>query len=385
MNRKAFLSTALALTLPLQATSLALAAPQDTAPAEEAAEDAAEDAGKTDPAVEEVFEDDGAEINDWEALDAELRGLDSLKQDYKPMTDIWGYGRVSFFQQKDGGRMGVNMDNIRLNFTGRTGDYSYRLTTELSSGVAGLQDAWISTALGEEISFTFGLFRTPFLRSGLIEARDLLFIARTRNGIFYSQRDQGVMLNGDHGRFHWAAAVQNGADGTIDRSLATIQSDVNVIGEPPLPWEGAYKAGSNTRLTLGAGLSNDDAASDGTAYSIQAYGIHRGVSVQAEWLDYGADYSLVNPTEQRGGTSPWSVTTSYMIVAERYELALRYDDFDDQKSPLNYNRRTLTVGINRYIEGHDIKWQLNYAAAHKGGEQDGLQDALVAIGLTASF
>ena len=36
--------------------------------------------------------------------------------------------------------------------------------------------------MGDEIAFTLGQFKIPLLRSGLVEARDLLFIARTRNG-----------------------------------------------------------------------------------------------------------------------------------------------------------------------------------------------------------
>ena len=254
-----------------------------------------------------------------------------------------------------------------------------------------LEDAWMRTTIGEEIGVTFGQFKIPFLRSGLLEARDLLFIARTRNGIYYSRRDQGMMVQGDHGRLHWSLAGQNGADGQTERMLTTFHTKVNVVGERELPWEGAYRAGSNTRLTLGAGISNDDAASDGTAYSVEAYLVHKGISVHAEWLDYGNDYSLVTPLEQRGGTSPWSITASYMIVPEKYEFAIRFDDFDDNRTPLNYDRQTLTIGINRYIHGHDLKWQLNYADAAKNGVHsnplltDGPHEKILALGLTFSF
>lgn len=361
----------------LPATAATPLAPQDEAP------------------VEDMEEED-----EWAVLDKELQALESLEYTYEPSAEIWGYGRVNLFHNEDTRSTGVNLDNIRLNLTGASGMYSYRVTTELrggpNSGQAGtmdLQDAWLSAPVGEELAFTFGQFKIPFLRSGLVEARDLLFIARTRNGIYYSRRDQGLMVNGDHGRFHWAVAGQNGADGQAERWLLTASARVNVIGEQELPWEGAYGARSLTRLTFGAGVSNDDASSNGTAVALDAYLVHKRFSFQAEWLDYARGYTLVDPIEQRGGTSPWSLTASYMILPEKYELALRYDDFDDEHSPRIYDRQTVTLGINRYLLGHDLKWQLNYILAHKGGtgstvplqQDDGGHEAIVALGLTASF
>jgi hypothetical protein len=328
------------------------------------------------------------EVDEWALLDQELQALESLHYTYEPSAEIWGYGRVNLFHRKEGDNAGVNLDNIRLNLTGAVGRTSYRVTTDLGPGNLNLQDAWLSVPMGDELAFTLGQFKIPFLRSGLVEARDLLFIARTRNGIYYSRRDQGVMVNGDHGRFHWAIAGQNGADSLTERILTTANVRLNVIGPEELPWEGAYGARSLTRLTCGAGVSNDDAARNGTAFALDANLVHRRFSLQGEWLDYGEAYNLVDALEQRGGTSPWSITTSFMLVPDKYELALRYDDFDDVSRPLDYHRRTFTLGVNRYIQGHDLKWQLNYVAAHKGGSSaldDGPNDAIVALGLTASF
>jgi hypothetical protein len=49
------------------------------------------------------------------------------------------------------------------------------------------------------------------------------------------------------------------------------------------------------------------------------------------------------------------------------------------------DRKTVSIGINRYLQGHDIKWQLNYAYSHKGGIVDGNHDPVIGLGLTASF
>jgi len=335
------------------------------------------------------------EVDEWTDLDREIQALDNLDFYDEPAAELWGYTRVSLFQQDDSSAAGVNLDNLRLNLTGSVSDYSYRITTDLAPGHLDLQDAWLSVPVGDQVAFTFGQFKFPMLRSGLVEARDLLLIARTRNGIYWSRRDQGVMANGHHGRFHWALAGQNGYDGISDRWTVTASARVNVIGEQELPWEGAYGAQSLTRLTFGAGVSDDQASSHGTAVAVDAYLVHKRFSLQAEWLDYARGYS--NPDgipesdkipeleEQYGSTSPWSVTASYMLVQDKFELAVRYDEFDDVHEPEDFRRRTLTVGSNLYIEGHDLKWQLNYAAAHKGGDDDGLHDHVLALGVTASF
>lgn len=324
------------------------------------------------------------ELDEWAELDQELAGLQGEVYERKPVAELWGYGRTNLFYQDQPDSFAVNIDNVRLNLTGQVTDYNYRVTVEFASGRAQILDAWLSTSLGEDFGFTIGQFRSPFIRSGLVEASDTLMIARTRNGVFYSQRDRGVMFHGNHDRLHWRLAVQNGANGQLERQLTTGHVEVNLIGEPNLPHEGAFGAGDTTRLTVGAGVSNDDTTSDGTAIAVEANYVNKEFSLQAEWLDYDADYSLVD-LEQRGNTQPWSVTAGYMIVPDKYELALRYDDFDDVASPMSFDRRTLTGGINRYLEGHAIKWQLNVAAAHKGGDADGLHDLVAAIGLTASF
>lgn len=328
----------------------------------------------------------------WAELDRELSSLESLDVEAFPGPYIWGYTRVNF-AWSDELRVppnfeklrGINLDNIRLNVSGETSGFEYRLTGEAQGGTLTLLDAWAAFPVGEEVSTTVGRFITPFLRSGVVEARDLLFITRTRNGVFYNVRDQGVMFNGDHGRLHWAAAAQNGADGNREDWLTTANIKVNLAGEDELPWEGAYAAGPGTRLSLGLAISDDGALNDGTAWALDAYLVHRGLSVQAEWLDYGKGYDNTFVGEQRGDTQPWSVTTSYMVVPEKYELALRFDNFDDRRSPQDFKRQTWTFGINRYIQGHDLKWQLNCADARKSGSSDGPHEQLVALGLTLSF
>jgi len=199
------------------------------------------------------------------------------------------------------------------------------------------------------------------------------------------QGGDGVMVNGDHGRFHWALASQNGALINDSSQRVTGSVRVNLIGQRELPWEGAYRAGDQTRLTAGIAVSDDDSVSEGLAWNADLYLIHQRFSFAAEIVDYEEGYSLDVPLEQRGDTTPWSATPSSLLVPETYEVALRYDDFDDRSQPLDYDRKLWTVGLNRYIRGHELKWQLNYQYADFSGSEDGDSGSRIALGLTASF
>lgn len=335
--------------------------------------------------------------DEWVELDRELESLGARKQEQEfEGPELWGYLRTNIahrhFSNSGGGDENStfgSIDNLRFNAQGSVGrNFRYRLTSEAQSGTMTIEDAWVKAAIGNYMGFTMGRFRTPFLRSGLIEAQDLLFIVRTRNGVYWSRRTDGAMLSGDHGRFHWNGALQNGADGLRDRFQSSLNATVDIIGLAPLRWEGAYEGGSTTRLNLGASITNDSASAadgDGTAYAIEGYLVHHRFSLQAEWMHYESAYSIPDPGEQRGGTSPWSITGSYMLVPKKYELALRFDEFDDHSGAFSRDRQTTTIGVNRYILGHDLKWQLNYAYAQKGGADDGPHENIIALGLTLAF
>jgi hypothetical protein len=71
------------------------------------------------------------------------------------------------------------------------------------------------------------------------------------------------------------------------------------------------------------------------------------------------------------------VTASFMLDPERYEVALRYEMLDDVN-----DAKALTLGINRYVAGHDVKWVLNVADVSSDLDtQDGL---VVGLGLTVN-
>ena len=155
---------------------------------------------------------------EWPELDRELEALNEALTADTNGPRLWGYVRTNIaksdeFRDPAGTALGgVLLDNVRLAVDGNVERYSYRVSGDLAGGTLQLEDAYVDVTIGEGIYGTIGQFKSPFLRSGMVEARDLLFIARSRNGVFASIRDQGVKFAGDHDRLHWGLAAQNGAD-----------------------------------------------------------------------------------------------------------------------------------------------------------------------------
>ena len=48
------------------------------------------------------------EVDEWTALDREIQALDNLDFYDEPAAELWGYTRVSLFQQDDSSAAGVN-------------------------------------------------------------------------------------------------------------------------------------------------------------------------------------------------------------------------------------------------------------------------------------
>ncbi|MCA8980428.1 MAG: hypothetical protein KDC14_10415, partial [Planctomycetes bacterium] len=65
-----------------------------------------------------------------------------------------------------------------------------------------------------------------------------------------------------------------------------------------------------------------------------------------------------------GDNTPFTVTGSYLFNGD-WEVALRYQGHDD--TPLtgamagDFAENTASVVVNKYVSGHDVKWQAQYA------------------------
>lgn len=338
--------------------------------------------------------------SDWATLDKELEGLagELRSADAGP---VWsGFLRTTYAVSSenavdsngddvvDAEFAGFTLENVRLAVNGETAGYTYCVSFDFGGLEPGpqLRDAWIGVKAWGAATVYVGSMRAPFLRTALLPESTNLFVLRTRNGFLWTTRDTGLRVDNDFGGVRLRLGQQNGDDGTGDKLRSTARLEWDVMGGAASQVEGAYGAPEGPRLNLGAAITNDAAlegdelalAVDAVATWGSAWG---GFALQAELVNYGDGYdTLADPNaalDLEGDTTPWSLTGSWTFM-EGWEAALRWEDYDESV----FQREVLTIGVNKYVSGHDLKWQANWISI------DGVEAAqndFIAVGATLAF
>ena len=102
-------------------------------------------------------------------------------------------------------------------------------------------------------------------------------------------------------------------------------------------------------------------------------------------VKFDADYTNLNPVLGQWGvlgtavgkSSPWDANISYLFTPE-WEAAARYQHSDDAEKTTAY-----TIGVNRYVKGHDIKWQAEYEHIKTNNASGDI--SVWGVGLAVSF
>ena len=124
---------------------------------------------------------------------------------------------------------------------------------------------------------------------------------------------------------------------------------------------------------FGAAFGDDSGLDNGGRWILEAAFVSGPFSLAAETADFDVDV---------GDNTPWDATASFLFT-QQYEVAARYEDLDDGDA----NTTAYTLGLNRYLAGHDIKWTLQYRRFDTDTEVAGIafdRDE-VALGLTVAF
>lgn len=303
-----------------------------------------------------------SESEDWASLDREIAELAANLNQPSSGFSVGGYLRINFASSDDlpvaptnNDLSGFLFDNARMYFEGQTGDWGVYVQVEAGSGTLDLIDAFIHTDLNEYVTFTMGQFKRPLLWSGMLEPIHLLLIPYTTSGSIWSTRDLGAQANGSWERLRWWAAAHNGSDNAGDEFRYTGRVAVHLLGPDYATQrliEGAYGAPQALNLVLGAGASDDDQISGGDAGAVDARLTWDQLYLHGEYVHQPDDPAL----GFLANASQWAATASYMIVPDQWEVALRWEELND-----SVDRGGFIVGVNYYIEGHNVKWQLNYA------------------------
>ena len=300
---------------------------------------------------------------EWAKLDREIEALaSSATQANSNGPTLGGLVRAAFVYLPNQppptsqDLTGVTQLYTQVRLEGQVDErYGYKLQLEAKGGTAQLQDAYGTWQSNEYLRVTMGRFRSPLSWESQLEDSDTLFLVRTDMGQLFYQRDDGAMLSGSLEMFRWNVCTQNGQDSVAENQAVTVRAGLDLLDGGVGLHQGAYGAGEETRLSVGAGYYNDPSVgsgNDGTIFTGDAQFQLGRFYADAMVTDFGDGTSGV--FQNRSDSTPWALAASWMLVENRWELALRYQDTDNI-----LNESDTTAGVNYYVLGHDVKWQVN--------------------------
>ncbi len=269
--------------------------------------------------------------------------------------------------------LGWSFRFVRAEVSGDLGhDYSYKISFELGSGVASIRDAYASWKVTDNIKMRWGRYKVPFVRSALISDTKLLFLQRTHIATQIGFRDLGAMVSGQFSKVNFVVNAQNGPDGATNELFYNARVSFDAIGDGVGMVEGAYGAGDAAGLVVGAAIGDYTGVDGGVRWIADAAFTSGPFSLAAEIADFDQDV---------GDNTPWDASASFLF-ADVYEVAARYEDYDTDDNTTSYG-----VALNRYVAGHDVKWQAQYQRIDTDREQDDVafDRDIFSLGLVVAF
>ena len=331
---------------------------------------------------------------DWPELDRELEALSSTLNTQNtggPQLSGWVITALDF----SGDLMpngvddlgGAGFRSIRLNVAGSTADYGYKVSTDLAGGTAVLLDAYGQLNFTENFSMQMGNFKTPFLSSQMRSRKRELMLDRTFIGggsvagstgaaaglndptAVGPTRDAGVMFFGNFAdSIGWWLSLQNGADSQANNYRLTGRLAWDAMGEGAGQMvDGAYNSGDGTNMTIAVAYTEDSSETNAAGTPLASMGDDVEQIGGEVYVTSGPFYiggEIVSNGKNLGDNTPFTVTGSYLFNGD-WEVALRYQGLDD--TPMagalagDFGESIASVGINKYVSGHDVKWQFQYA------------------------
>jgi len=342
----------------------------------------------------------GSETKDWSGLDREIENLGASLAAAGPGFAVSGFvrSRFAWSSDQDFGAAagdqdltGFNVDNARVYFSGNAGDYGVFISADGATGGAALLDAFGTFPIFEQVKGQMGQFKIPFLWSSLVDDNNLLFLDRSYNGQIFDSRDIGIQVSGAWEQLSWWLALQNGIDGVAEDFQWTARVQFNALGAGTGMQEGAYGASEDSNLTVGVAYTDEGADNTlgpvGSAVALDVGFASGPFSVHGEIVDFDDDRmpvpglsgstGVMGPagfSTTTGSETPWSVMVGYMITPNEYEIAGRWQDMDDGDNGDEWG-----IAVNRYVQGHNAKWTLQYTSF--SSDNTNIEADTIALGL----
>lgn len=319
--------------------------------------------------------------SEWLALDSEITSLASslstqgdgggwsalLRSTYNFSSD-----QVFTGSPTDPDISGFALDDVDVALWGEQGDYGYRVSFDLGSGSADLEDAFAWWACGDMVTAQMGRYKPNVFRSNYVNPENTVLIDRTVLGSAFDGWDTGIGASGEYDQFGWNVDIQNGSNDQDSDHRWIFRGEYD-LGGGAGDVEGALGGNDDLNATAGVTYLWDDtiAGMDRALIGLDFNG-HSGpigfgaevafidedlannLNTGGDFLRLGSGFGNLNFGGMTGDDTTAFALTGSFLINEEFEAAARYQDMD------NISDNTLiTLGLNWYQSGHNAKWQAN--------------------------
>jgi hypothetical protein len=255
--------------------------------------------------------------------------------------------------------------------------YDLQLAADRSTGVVTMEDAgWIQKDLGNGLKVRVGQQKSPFLREEMISSRTLFAIERSLfNAFFTAGTVQGAQLWYDADRWRLYAQYN---DGNRSANTAWSTEDTEYAFAGRAEWLAmGEKFSDNSQYNGFKGLPTGLVLGAAATYSDQEYGTGSNLpppdfnNNETKTLGLTGDATLLangwslagavayrNLDPQTGGDLDQIgfLLRGGFFIAEDWELYGQYEWADSDITGVE-ELSVLTIGVNKYWDKHNLKWQ----------------------------
>lgn len=242
------------------------------------------------------------------------------------------------------------------------------------------ETAFIESLFNPAINMRIGLYDVPFSRNALTSDSKLLLMEYP---IVYEELKKLGITDNTYGLLFYGRPYK----GFIEYSFGVFDNDkleketkelmmggrfvVNLLDGPAVgyaDYKGSY-IGEGRRLSIGGNYERlGSITSGGKHFDLSAWGIdlfsnYESLSVQAEYDQFKKDVE----------GSGWYVQGGYLLPVEyreaKFEMALRYQVLEPGTDTSDDKKMWTTVGFNSYLNGHNLKIQIDYTFKDEEGQK----------------
>ncbi|MDZ4676686.1 MAG: porin [Oligoflexia bacterium] len=207
-----------------------------------------------------------------------------------------------------------------------------------------LQDLGVAFTLYPDLEIVAGQFKIPTTSEGLDSSSELLFPERAYvSRYFGDRRDIGMMLNGTFGPLQAKLMASNGQP-NVNSNAANIDDTNN-------------SKDLNTRLDYKISDAFKAGAFYGQSQAVVGSSTRYGGNLRFKWDELQLRAEGVQAKELDIDRNGMTTEVAY-DVSDKFQPALRYENFQVTTDPNTSSSSAYTLGLNYLIHSHNAKIQL---------------------------